>query len=71
MYKGYAARDDKGEVLEITDDGGHICKCAFRVDMPEQSECVCGTVVLENGGTGYFDHSSGYCVFGIRKRRQR
>lgn len=24
MYKGYAARDDKGEVLEITDDGGHI-----------------------------------------------
>lgn len=39
MYKGYAARDDKGEVLEITDDGEHICKCAFLVDMPEQSVC--------------------------------
>ena len=33
MYKGYAARDDKGEVVEI------FCKCAFLVDMPEQSVC--------------------------------
>ena len=72
MYKGYAARDDKGEVLEITDDGGHI----LQVCIPGG---YAGTVSVRFVEPWYWRTAelvtlitaAGIVFFGIRKRRQR
>jgi hypothetical protein len=72
MYKGYAARDDKGEVLEITDDGGHI----LQVCIPGG---YAGTVRVRFVEPWYWRTAelvtlitvAGIVFFGIRKRRQR
>lgn len=72
MYKGYAARDDKGEVLEITDDGEHI----LQVCIPGG---YAGTVSVRFVEPWYWRTAelvtlitvAGIVFFGIRKRRQR
>ena len=72
MYKGYAARDDKGEVVEITDDGGHI----LQVCIPGG---YVGTVRVRFVEPWYWRTAelvtlitaAGIVFFGIRKRRQR
>lgn len=72
MYKGYAAGDDKGEALEITDDGRHI----LQVCIPGG---YAGTVRVRFVEPWYWRTAelvtlitvAGIVFFGIRKRRQR
>ena len=72
MYKGYIARDDKGELLKITDDGSHI----LQLCIPGK---YAGMVNVRFVEPWYWRVAemvtlitiSGIVVYGIRKRRQR
>lgn len=72
LYKGYVASDDKGQRLEITDDGRHLIQLRIPAGYT-------GTVSVRFTEPLYWRVSEGITyltavgmvIYGIRKRRQR
>lgn len=72
LYKGYGARDDRGQTLEITDDGRHLIQLRIPANYT-------GTVSVRFTEPLYWRVAEiitlftavGMVLYGIRKRRQR